>query len=868
MRLLRRIATGLALVVAVAVIGGAVAGVIGVRRSFPEPSGTALLAGLSATVSVERDGDGIPTIVANDTRDLFMAQGYVHAQDRFWEMDFRRHVTAGRLSELFGAGSVDTDRFIRTLGWRRVAEQEVAQLDEPTRVMLEAYAEGVNAWLDGRRGSALSLEHALLPLTGSRGYAPEPWTPADSLAWLKAMAWDLRSNMEAELERGRLLMLDLGPGRSWQDLDTEFDATTYPTILPWGGAVVDGAFVPASGTMATPTDLAAPVVPSRSAVDDDDARALSVTGDAAAIDAALVAASSALASAPRLLGDGSMPGIGSNSWVIAPERSATGGALLANDPHLGPVQPSLWYQVRLRCAPVSDACPYDVAGFSFSGMPGIVIGHNADVAWAFTNLGPDVADMVVERIDGDDVATAAGPVPLEVRTETIRVTGGEDVTVTIRTTPNGPLLSDVSDDALELTDGPVAGDDGAEYAVALRWTALDPGRTANAIPGLMTAHDFASFRLAAADFEVPSQNLLYADREGHIAYQAPGRIPVRNGHDGTVPVPGWTGVATWERFLAFDELPYTLDPASGMIVTANQLVLPPGSTPFLHSDVSAGQRGGRIVELLEGRDDLTLDDLAAVQLDNHNTNAATLVPFLLALPAEDPAVATMQELLTVWDLQDDADSAAAAAFNATWRALLARTFHDELPEWAWPTGGGRWWEVVRGLLEEPQNPWWHDESLPERQTRDDVLLLALADAHAELTDRLGDDPADWRWGALHTLTLTHASFGTSGIAPVEALFNRGPLETSGGTDVVNANSWSAAEGYEVIAVPSMRMLMDLSDLDAGRWINLTGQSGRPFHRHYFDQAERWRDGGYAPMTFTPPATAATAESTLTLVPSG
>jgi penicillin amidase len=868
MRWVRRIAAGLAVIVALVVVLASVAGVVAVRHSFPETAGTAVLPGLSATVTVERDAEGIPTIVASDARDLFMAQGYVHAQDRFWEMDFRRHVTAGRLSELFGASSLGTDRFIRTLGWRRVAEQELALLDGPTRLMLDAYADGVNAWVAGRRGSALSLEHALLPLTGAAGYRPEPWTATDSLAWLKAMAWDLRSNMETELERGRLTLIEPGPGRSWQDLYPGFDATTYPTILPWGGAVVDGEFVPASGDPVRPTRVPAHVSPAGGDADPEVPTIAAAATDPDAVSAALAAVHLALASAPDLLGDGSGPGIGSNSWAVAPGRSATGGALLANDPHLGPSQPSLWYQVRLRCAPVSDACPYDVAGFSFSGMPGIVIGHNADVAWAFTNLGPDVADLVVERVDGDRVVTAAGPVPIEVRTETIRVAGGDDVTLTIRTTPNGPLLSDVSSDTAELATGPLARPSGPEYAVALRWTALEPGRTANAVPGLMTARDFASFRRAAADFEVPSQNLLYADRAGNIAYQAPGRIPVRLGHDGTMPVPGWTGVADWQRYLAFDELPYTLNPSSGLLVTANQLVLPPGSTPALHVDVAAGQRGGRIVELLAGRSDLTLDDLAAIQLDNHNTNAATLVPYLLALPSDDPAVIAVQELLSGWDLQDDADSAASAAFNATWRALLARTFHDELPEWAWPTGGGRWWEVVRGLLDEPDAAWWHDESLPARQTRDMVLVLAMADAHADLTERLGSDPAEWRWGAIHTLTLRHASFGSSGIAPIERLFNRGPLETSGGTDIVNSNSWSAVDGYEVNWVPSMRMLMDLSDLDGGRWIHLTGQSGRPFHRHYVDQSERWRDGGYAPMTFTPGATAARAERVLTLRPTG
>ena len=871
MRWIRRIVTGLAIVVAVTVVVGTVTGVIAARRSFPDTDGTVAIEGLTGAVTVQRDAEGVPTIIASEARDLFIAQGFVHAQDRFWEMDFRRHVTAGRVSELFGASSLGTDRFIRTLGWRRVAEQEVALLDEPTRLMLEAYADGVNAWMEGRRGSALSLEHALLPLTGATGYRPEPWTPTDSLAWLKAMAWDLRSNMEIEIERGRLMSAELGPGRVWQDLYPGFDAARYPPILPWGGAVVDGRFVPASGEEVVPTGIpAAPVpapgLPATRATAAGAAGAPDAEDVRVAIDVALAATQAALASAPQLLGDGSGPGIGSNSWVIAPERSATGGALLANDPHLGPSQPSLWYQVRLRCAPVSTACPYDVSGFSFSGMPGIIIGHNADVAWAFTNLGPDVADLVIERIVDDNVITVDGPVAIETRDETIRVAGGDAVELTVRITPHGPLLSDVADDVAELADGPLRGTTDAEYAVALQWTALTPGRTANAVPGLMTARDFDTFRRAAADFEVPSQNLLYADTSGNIAYQSPGRIPVRAGHDGSVPVPGWTGVATWQRHLSFDELPYTLNPGSGMIATANQLVLPPGSSPFLHRDVSAGQRGGRIVELLGDRTDLTLDDLAMIQTDNHNTNAATLVPRLIALPAEDAGVRAIQGLLVDWDLQDDADSAASAAFNATWRAVLERTFHDELPEWAWPSGGGRWWEVVRGLLEDPTNAWWHDDALPERQTRDDVLLLAMADAYAELSSELGSDPAAWRWGAIHTLTLQHQTFGTSGIGPIERIFNRGPLEVSGGTDIVNSNSWSAVDGYEVNWVPSMRMLMDLSDLDAGRWIHLTGQSGRPFHRHYVDQSERWRTGEYADMAFTPEATQRSAVRTLTLLP--
>jgi penicillin G amidase len=865
----RRGLVGVAVLVVVALVAVAGVGTALARRGMPTTQGELALPGLDAPVEVLRDEHGIPTIVAATSDDLFLVQGYVHAQDRFWEMDFRRHVTAGRLSELFGASQVETDAFVRTLGWRRVAEAELDLLEDDTLAMLEAYAAGVNAWLDGRSGSRLSFEHALLPLTGPRGYAPEPWTPADSVAWLKAMAWDLRSNLEDELLRARLAGVDLGEGRDWEDLFPPFPADRHPPILPEGGGVEDGRFVPAAG-LADPDE--APVAT---------AAAHHLDVEDPAVDAALAATQDALSAAPMLLGDGSADGIGSNSWVVAPERSATGTALLANDPHLGPSQPSLWYQVGLRCEPVGPDCPYHVLGYSFSGMPGIVIGQTERVAWGFTNLGPDVADLVVEQLDGDRYRTEDGWEPLETLTETLRVAGGDDVELTVRMTRHGPLLSDVSEAGAEVAAGPLGAaadvdgtaDDGAaagaEHAVALRWVALDPVPTADAIPWFMRSEDWTSFREAARRFEVPSQNLVYADVDGHIGYQAPGRIPVRVGGDGTLPQVGWSGEAGWERFLDFEELPWTFDPEDGLIATANQPVLPQGSEPFLTRDFNLGYRGARIAELLDGRDDLTLDDLLEVQLDAHNGNAANLVPVLAAVePQGDDRVAAIQDVLSDWDRRDAVDSAGGAAFNATWRHLLIRTFHDELPAWAHPWGNARWWEVVRGLVDEPDSPWWDDVTTQERETRDDVLRAAMAGAHDELADRFSPDPASWRWGAMHTLTLTHATFGSSGIAPLEQLFNRGPLELAGGADIVNATGWNAAEGYEVNWVPSMRYLVDLGDLDAGRWIHISGQSGRPFHRHYADQADPWAAGQTLPIAFTADAVEAAAVDRLTLVPAG
>jgi penicillin amidase len=868
MRWVKRIASAIAGLLVVVLVVGAVGGTLAVRRGFPVTSGELEVPGLTNPVTVERDAEGIPTIIASTTEDLFLAQGYVHAQDRFWEMDFRRHVTAGRLSELFGASQVGTDTFIRTLGWRRVAEAELELLEPETERLLTAYAAGVNAWMDGRTGASLSLEHALLPLSGPRGYVPEPWQPADSVAWFKAMAWDLRSNLDDELLRARLATTDLGPGRDHRDLFPAYDPDVHPPILPQGGDIVDGAFVVNGVADSTAAAAGLPSEP----LDEDDAQTAAGAPGLADDDlvAVLAAAAGALEAAPSLIGDGAASGVGSNSWVVSGARSASGAPLLANDPHLAPSQPGIWYQVRLRCEPVGPDCPYDVAGFSFSGVPGVIIGANDTIAWGFTNLGPDVADLVIERIDGDRYLTEEGWRPLELRTETIEVAGGDPVEVTVRATRNGPIFSDVSEGAGELATGPLgdgrADAAGLEHAMALRWVALDARGTANALPRLNLARDFVAFREAARAFEVPSQNLIYADRSGNIGYQAPGAIPVRRSGDGTLPLPGWTGEFGWDRFLSFDELPWVLNPAEGMIVTANQLVLPPGSEPFLHVDVASGHRGARIVELLGDRTDLTLDDLAAIQFDNHNANGDVLLPALLAVASNDPIVTEMQTLMTGWDQQNDAGSTEAAVFNAVWRALLARTFHDELPEWAWPRGHGDWWKVVDGLLADPDAAWWDDLATPERETRDDVLEASIVDAHDELVALLGSDRSRWTWGRLHTLTLRHGTFGSSGVAPIEALFNRGPLETSGGVDIVNSTSWNAAEGYEVDWVPSMRMLLDLSDLDTGRWIHLNGQSGRPFHRHYWDQAERWRDGLTKPFRFSPAATSAASVARLTLVP--
>jgi len=816
-----------------------------VQRSFPQTSGTIEIPGLEAEVTVERDDAGIPTVVASSDRDLFLAQGYVHAQDRFWEMDFRRHVTAGRLAELFGASQVPTDAFIRTLNWRGVAEQEYELLDEATRAIYDAYAEGVNAYLAERSGAELSLEYAVLGLQNP-GYSPEPWTAVDSIAWLKAMAWDLRSNLEDEIDRA-LLATEL-PAEEVARLHPGYPFGSMPTILDGPPATA----APAASEGVSPID------------DDDDADASASPADAAA---SLRALRAALDELPQLFGPAGGD-LGSNSWVVSGAHTESGLPLLANDPHLGPAMPSIWYQMGLRCAERSERCAYDVAGYTFSGLPGVVIGHNDRISWGFTNLGPDVADLFLERVDGDEYELDGVRRPLQLREETIEVAGGDPVTLTVRATGRGPLVTGIGDSFERIAAAADEADAGeGSLELSLAWTALTPGTTPQAIFALNRAQNWDDFRTAASLFDVPSQNLVYADVDGNIGYQAPGDIPIRSVGDGTVPLPGWTSANRWTGAIPFEQLPSLLNPERGVIVTANNAVTADG--PFLTADWDLGYRADgierRLAAALEGGAKLSAEELADIQLDTRDANAEAFLPLISELELTGDAKSGA-EYLAGWDGRADADSGQAAYFAVFWRTLLDEMFGG-LPEGTRPVGGDRWFSVVGTLLSEPESHWWTDEQRGVTG-RDEMIADALERAWSESRSLLGSDPKHWRWGELHTLTLTNQSFGESGIAPIEWLFNRGPYRLGGGSAIVNAIGWDASLGYGVDWVPSMRMVVDLSDFDRSTWVNLTGASGHAFHRNYDDQAPLWQRGEQRPWAYSPEAVAEASVAELTLRPAG
>ena len=837
-----------ALVVVVLLAGGLTsAGLAAVRSPLPQLEGEVTLPGLSGRVTVLREAYGVPQVYADQPEDLFEAQGYLAASDRFYEMDVRRRAASGRLAELFGASQVETDTFVRTVGFRRTAEQELALQSPSTRRYLDAYASGVNAYLRGRSPGQVSLEYTLLEVKGADAQ-PEGWTAVDSLAVLKVFGWQLGSNVDDELGRA-LTVAAVGSERA-DDLTPEHPLAGHDPIVP-GGTVVGKAFDPDAPAPTTGAGGPGGTVPTDG------------VGGAGAQDA-LRATARAQATLTGLFGSGD--GIGSNSWVVSGARTASGAPMLSNDPHLDTAIPSLLAQVGLHCATVGPKCPFDVSGFSITGVPGVVIGRNASAAWGLTTSYADVQDLYLEDVTADTVRVGATWTPLTVRSEELRVAGEDQPrTLTIRSSRHGPLLSDA--DRRAAGSGRVPGAP-EPYAVALAWTGSVPGRTMDALLGLDLATDWTQFRAAAALLGVPSQNLVYADVHGTIGYQLPGQVPLRRAGDGRAPVPGWDTRYDWRGLVPFAQLPYVKDPPSGVLVAANNQVIGDQYPYVVGSAYSYGWRSQEILDRLDGVRGLTADAGEQLFYDERSGFAADLVPELLKIRVDDPFVREGQQTLVGWDYTMTADSAAAAYFAVLCHDLRKLVLADQLPAELWPQGDDQWFAALSQLVREPDNPWWDDVSSPQVERRDDVLLAALTLARKEATSLMSRDPGEWRWGHIHRLRLRNQTLGTSGLAPVEALFNREDAAVGGSGTTVKALGSEDSEGYGVTYGSAMRMLVDLGDADGGRWVNQSGASGHPFGPYYADQAELWLADRTWPMVLSRNAVAARATHTLVLRPEG
>jgi len=783
--MLKKILVALGIVVLIIVLVAGGGGYLFIRRSFPTVNGTVRVPGLQSEVRVYRDRWGVPHIYADNLHDLFFAQGYVHAQDRLWQMEFNRRIGSGTLSEVLGEATLEDDKFLRTIGLRRAAEKDWEVLDEDTRTVLQAYADGVNVFIESHK-DRLPLEFVVLGATQVPGYVPAPWTPIDTLAWGKVMCWDLGGNWRNELKWARFV----------QQLGEETTRELMPAY-PEAGPFIIPPEAKDYRELGTP-DLFP---------DEHLAWLLGNDGE----------------------------GLGSNNWVVDGTMTASGKPLLANDPHLGLQMPSIWYEIGLH------APDFDAVGASFPGAPGVIIGHNERIAWGVTNVGPDVQDLYLEKINPDNpyqVEHKGQWEDVEVVTEEIRVAGqDEPISLEVHITRHGPLINDVVEDLAQPT--------------AFRWTALEGQQLFRAVFLINQADNWQEFRAALRYWDAPSQNFVYADVEGNIGYQMPGNIPIRAQGQGLTPVPGWTGEYEWMGYIPFDELPSVFNPPTHFVVTANNKVVPDDYPYFIAYSWSAPYRAQRIVELLSAANpgSLTTDDMRDVQADVYSISAEKLMPYLVALEPEGwLQERVMRDLLKPWDYYLTPDSAAVSVFEVFYWKLVEHTFQDELGE-LYPTYlemGNNHRLVLAHLVEEANNHWWDDVSTGVRETRDDIYRAAFADALDYLGRHYGDLHTLWRWDKMHTALFDHP---LGAVKPLDRIFNVGGVPVGGDNFTVNPGSFKYEDPFSVNHGPSYRQIVDLSDWNNSRSMHTTGQSGQPFHKHFSDMIESWCIVEHHPMLF-------------------
>ncbi|NTV64641.1 MAG: penicillin acylase family protein, partial [Oscillochloris sp.] len=775
---------------------------------------------LHARAEVRRDRWGIPHIYAEHNADLFAALGYVHAQDRLWQMELNRRTGHGRLAEIFGPIALSSDMFVRTLGFSRIAYREVDLLDEQTRSIIAAYVGGVNAFVSAN-SSRLPLEFRIL------GVTPRPWELADILVWSKVMALNLSANWSTELMHARMVAA-LGAERA-AALVPHYPGEALLTVPP--GVVYD----PAIG-----------------------AAALRLLADAA-----------------PFTGEPGGPQ-GSNAWVVSGARTVSGRPLLADDPHLGLNIPGIWYLAHL------EGGDYHVSGGTFPGSCGVVIGHNRRIAWGVTNAMTDNQDLFIERFDPHDPLRyqwQGGWERAELLREEIVVKGQPTPTlVDVRITRHGPLIDPVAEPVTGPLARPVDVAEGYREALALRWTALDPSPgVLRAVLALNRAANWAEFRAALAEWDVPPQNVVYADVDGNIGYALAGRLPVRTRSDGMLPVPGWDGAYEWRALIPPEALPAAYNPPGGMAITANNQVTGP-DYPFhalLKGEWLNPYRAERIAELIAAEERHDPRSFARIHHDLRSLPGLALARLLADLPLSDSLEQQARDLLLAWDGDLRPDSPAGAIYAALRYHLLRLAYAELGGLLTAPAGLGvfavppanlyleRALPMILARISAAPAPDRPDPWLGPGRTWQDILRTALARAVAELRKR-GTNPQRWSYGQTHRLTLRHALGGVAALAP---LFNRGPWPAGGDIDTVNqAYAPRNSPAGPLYVAPSYRQIIDVGNWDASRVILPAGQSGHPASRHYSDMAEAWRNGGYCPMLWSRKAVEEQTVTLLTLEP--
>lgn len=734
-----------------------------INRSFPSTSGIIKLHGVHSDVEISRDSWGVPYIYASNEDDLFFAQGYVQAQDRLWQMELYRRMGSGNLSEIFGETTLNMDKFIRTIGLRRYAGESCRLMDEHLRNILISYSKGINEFIR-MNSDSLPLEFTVL------GFKPTEWEPMDSITIANLIAWNLGKNWEVELLRGRLLQK---LGVDWTNRLLAAYPENAPQIIP-------------------PELMSRPL-------GDEVAYKLHIMSEMA----------------------------GSNSWVIDGSKSVTGKPILANDPHLSVMMPSIWYEMGLH------AGEFNVAGACIPGCPLIIIGRNNRISWGITNLPADTQDLFIEKVDPSNKLRYEYKgcwMDMECIDEQIPVRGRSSPEhLKIRITVHGPLLNDVIE--------------GLEQPLALQWIGSCHSNLLKSVYLLDEASNWIEFREALRYWDVPSQNIIYADKDGNIGYQSTGLIPVRRGGMGLTPSPGWSGEYDWIGFIPYEELPSVFNPAQHFIVTANNRVSSDNSTHFIAYDWSPPFRAQRIEDLIRSKEKMSVEDFEQFQSDTFDIPASLIVPYFVNVKMDTEIAKNAQEILKKWDYFDRAESPAPAIFHLAYVKLLKNTLVNKLGDklyrdYVRAMGGSGDVHVIfmLDILKDNAEEWFYDTQCGDGRTSDSVIKRSFDEAINELCHRFGSDPMKWKWGDLHETCFEHPLGRIPALGPV---FNRGPVPTDGSRYTVNVAAFDYDEPFKVTAIPSYRQIIDWGRPDISLSMHSTGQSGMAFSRHYSDMIQSW-----------------------------
>jgi penicillin amidase len=760
-----------------------------IRKSFPETNEALTIASLRQQVEVGRDDFGVPRIAAQNEHDLMFALGYVHAQDRLWQMDMGRRIAQGRLSEIIGEKTIPFDKMFRIVGLRRIAEEVEKHISKESHARLESYAAGVNAFIESHKGK-YPIEFDLLR------YEPESWQPVHSIMMARLMAWELNLSWWVDLTLGGIV----------ERVGFEKAREIFPTF---------------------PSDVA-PIVPSS----EWQTPALSFLQTAQDY--------------CNFRGIGGTLG-GSNAWVVAPSKSASGASLLANDVHLQLTNPSKFYEVSLS-APQYD----DVTGGSVPGIPGVVLGHNVHIAWGLTNVMADDADFYIEQVDStnpNNYLYDGQSLPMTVREEELHIKGIDTAQyVTIRSTHHGPIITDIKTNLKR-----------AEFlfVASMRWTGAEMSDQVEAFNRINKAKNWDEFLRGVKEFSGPGQNFVYGDAKGNIGYWCGVKLPMRSRqYSTTLPLTGWTKETEWQGFVPFEQLPHLYNPPEGFIATANNKIVD-DTYPYHISDLwEPPSRIQRLREVFGKDGKFEVRDFELLQNDQFSFYARELAPYIVdacSARIDAPYGELVMEYFKNWNFKFTKEDIATAVFQQFLTRLMQNIFEDEM-------GVNLFHDyvvlvnvpirVTMRLVQEGNSTWFDNLRTSEIETRDDIVRKSMREAIYALREKFGDETKNWRWGDMHQLVLQHP-FGLQ--KPLDRVFNLGPFPYSGGsttmmsgeysfTGVLHPNEFEQAFGVTVAA--SFRHIVDMSKPHESRTVLPTGQSAQVFNKHFDDQVAMYVNGVY------------------------